>query len=175
MSALAGLKFVTDAAPASILKVIERSPREHFSESISRWTVGRSLSSLASIETSVGPLLQEIELLLSDGTPFSWEVLAPAALLNYLCSVAPSFSNYFESLVSSRCSTPGAPLNIIVYVDEAVPGNLLALDNTRKCWCFYWQFEESGQQVLSREDCWFLGGVLRSSICRKLRGGISCF
>ena len=100
-------------------------------------------------------------------------VVAPTALLSYLCVVAPSFSHYLESLVSSRCCATAAPLNIIVYVDEAVPGDLLALDNTRKCWCFYWQFEESDQHVLSREDSWFLGGVLRNGVCKELRRGIS--
>ena len=127
MAALAGLKLVTAAALASILEVIERSSQEHFFESISRWTIGKSLSSLAWIQTTAGPLFRHIELVRFDGTPFSWEVVAPAALLSYLCDVAPSFSHYLESLVSSRCCATAAPLNIIVYVDEAVPGDLLAL------------------------------------------------
>ena len=106
VSELAGIKFVTDSALAAILQAIGDKPEDYFAESISRWTVDRSLSSLASVETAVGPLFQTIDLALSDGSTFSWELIAPASLLNHLCSTAPGFSQYLEKLVTKWCSHP---------------------------------------------------------------------
>ena len=42
VSELAGLKFVSDAALAAILKAIGQKPAAYFSENIFRWTVDRS-------------------------------------------------------------------------------------------------------------------------------------
>ena len=113
VSELAGLKFVSDAALAAILKAIGQKPAAYFSENISRWTVDRSLSSLASIETAAGPRFQTIDLVLSDGTPFAWELIAPAALLNHLCATSQSFSQYLEEMVTQWCSHLQKTLTLI--------------------------------------------------------------
>ena len=65
------------------------------------------------------------------------------------------------------------PWSILAYVDEASPGSLLKVDNTRKSHCWYWSFEELGAEFLSHEAGWFLGGLLRSTVCKKVAGGAS--
>ena len=65
------------------------------------------------------------------------------------------------------------PWSIVVYTDEASTGALLKIDNTRKAYLWYWQFAEFGPEVLSREDAWFIGGVIRTKKVAKVQGGLS--
>ena len=68
---------------------------------------------------------------------------------------------------------PNATLDLVLYTDEAAPGDLLSVDNTRKAYVFYWAIEQFGVEVLSREQAWFVGAVIRSSIVKQVEGGLS--
>ena len=38
---------------------------------------------------------------------------------------------------------------------------------------WYWSFHKFGLEVLSREDAWFFGGLLRCKVVKKVPGGLS--
>jgi len=50
---------------------------------------------------------------------------------------------------------------------------MLAQDVTRKSYCFYWQFENLGPELLSREEVWLVGGILRTTVVKEVVGGVS--
>ena len=104
--------------------------REHFSR-----TVDRSLFSPASIETAVGPLFQTIEAVLSDGTPFSWELIAPAALLIHLWSTSRNFSSYLEELVTKWCPHLGQTLSlgVAIHFEAALKPCMFGMNIVSSC------------------------------------------
>jgi hypothetical protein len=85
-----------------------------------------------------------------------------------------AFADCIEARLAVHPSTHTAPWRIIIYCDEASPGNLLRVDNTRKLQAFYWSFAEFGHKLLCKEHVWFLGGVLRSTLAGSISGGMSC-
>ena len=117
---LAGGKVVTDAALASVVRKLSENPADFLNEGISRRSIGRSLSSIGATNTASGLVMTSINLLLNDGTSFPWEVVAPAALLNLLCSACHKFAQALHSLLTAHGS--GQPLTLVAYTDEAVPG-----------------------------------------------------
>jgi hypothetical protein len=60
---------------------------------------------------------------------------------------------------------------MILYHDECIPGNVLAPDNLRKGYCFYFTFREL-QPLLSHQSMWMCLGILRSSEI-KAAGGLN--
>ena len=50
---------------------------------------------------------------------------------------------------------------------------MLRSDNNRKAWAFYFSFLEIPSSIRTNENCWLLGGVLRSAIVAKVPGGLS--
>ena len=167
----AGTKCVTDAALAKILETLNSNPDSLTGAGQSRRTVGRALGVGPALETAQGNLFLQVSLPIDKGGHFKWDVFDPAALLNWSCQLSDNFCIAFESLLRQHPCSLGSPLSLIVYVDEAAPGDLLAQENTRKSHCWYWAFEEWGAAILSREECWFIGGILRSSKAKKVKAG----
>ena len=128
----------------------------------------------AMIPTPCGSLLKQLNLPLARGQYLSWDVVDPAALLSWLCSVSAAFDTQIAALHASRPSSHARPWSLVIYVDEATAGALLRLDPSRKSHLWYWQFEEWGPEILSRESNWFLGGVLLSESVHNIEGGLSC-
>ena len=62
---------------------------------------------------------------------------------------------------------------MVAYADEATPGNLLRGDNPRKSWMIYWSMEQLPIEMIQREHCWMLGGLIRSSMAQMVEGGMT--
>ena len=174
LARLSGLGYVTESALSAILKELDRQG------ALSSSFGGKSRSSIAlSVKAGVqeptcyGPVLQSMKMPQHDGNEFKWEYVHPHAMLNYLAGTESEFGDGIWSCLREFPSSPEAPWKIIWYIDECSPGNLLRVDNTRKCHAVYWAFAEMGRERLSRESNWFLGGVLRSKKCNAIVGGAS--
>eukprot|EP00959_Pyramimonas_sp_CCMP1952_P335454 7023709-Pyramimonas_sp.AAC.1 len=61
----------------------------------------------------------------------------------------------------------------MVYNDEVVPGNPLAVGNQRKNHVIYWGIKEYGWPTLASEYCWFTACVVRSSLVSTFPGNLS--
>ena len=173
LASLAGTKFVTDAALSAVLRAVSNLELDVKDLGKSRWSISRAVGADLSIPTMHGQVLSEIDLPLIDGTVYKWTIVEPSSLLCWLCQFSPGFQ---EALAATHERTPSNrkfPWSIIVYLDEATPGNMLDQDVTRKSWCFYWQFQEMGPELLSRDEMWLVGGILRSSVVKKVLGGAS--
>ena len=109
-----------------------------------------------------------------NGATYQWSYVHPAVFLNVLASGSPSFANTLTQRLAQNRSTFDHPWHIIFYADEATPGNLLKTDNTRKRILMYWWSGELGQELPSRESNWFLAGCIKSKVCSRVPGGLSC-
>ena len=61
----------------------------------------------------------------------------------------------------------------MIYLDEAEPGNPLAIDNPTKMWIFYVSFLEFEQWQLQMDDAWLGVATIRTNITKKIAGGIA--
>ena len=77
-----------------------------------------------------------------------------------------------NTLMSDCLNASIDPLNMIMYWDELVPGNVIKPDNLRKCAAFYYSFKEFGN-ALRTEAAWFPLAILRHSVIQTIVGGIS--
>ena len=173
LSSLAGTKYVTDSALSAILQKLSQADVDVNELSTSRWSISRAVQADVSTPTAHGPLLSKVNLPMNDGSNFEWTVVDPAALLCWLCHMSPSFEKAFAGAHESKPSHRGQPWSIIVYLDEATPRNMLDQDVTRKSWCFYWQFEELGAELLSKDEVWLVGGIIRTETVKDVLGGVS--
>ena len=174
---LAGLKNVTDSSLAAILAQLEHAGSLQGFGATSRRAIARSVEADLGRESIYGPLLQTVQLPLVDGASskhFDWTYVHPGVALSWLAQRSEAFTKVLEECLARSPSTFDQKWHIIMYADEACPGNLLKVDNTRKSVCVYWAFEEQGHELLSRENNWFLAGILRSSIIKRVAGGLSC-
>ena len=137
LSSLVGTKIVTDSALSAILQKLSNMDVDVNDLGKSRWSISRAVQADASTCTAHGPLLSNIDLPMIDGSVFKWTIVQPASLLCFLCQMSPAFETALTA-VHERCpSNQRRPWSIIVYLDEATPGNMLAQDVTRKSYCFY--------------------------------------
>ena len=97
-----------------------------------------------------------------------WEFVHPMALIHYLCSISIHFFKVMDD-----CISMGEPLQLIIYIDEIVPGNPLRPEKARTLQAIYWAFSNWPQHVLQRTNCWPTFGTIRSTLIEKLPGGIS--
>ena len=105
--------------------------------------------------------------------PFVWEVGDLPKVLKHFTHVSVEFKDMLADLHARHPSSPGRPWKIIFYFDEATPGAVLDLNNSRKLWCFYISFRELGPSRLCMEGAWIPIAVLRTTECYNIKGGFS--
>ena len=154
---------MTDVALSAVLRKISHMEVDVQDVGKSRWSICGAVSADAPTQTVHGRVLVEIDLPLVDGSIFKWTVVEPAALLCWLCEMSPGFQTALAATHERIPSNQKQPWSITVYLDEATTGNMLAQDVTRKSYSFYLQFYEFGPELLSREEMWLIGGILRTS------------
>ena len=144
----------------------------------SRWSVARAVKRDIERQTAYGPSIQKVNLPLvspSGGSShFVWEFCNPFATLNLIADSSESFRRLVADTLAKRPSSRADPWRICAYTDEVVPGNLLALNHSRKIHVLYWTFLDFGMDILSREEAWIFGGCIRSNIASGIAGGLSC-
>ena len=178
LGTLSGLRWATGASVEAILARLEDEGQ--LAEGVgakSRRSISRAMAADIATNTPYGPPIQPINLDIveADGTntTFAWDCVNPFAYLAWLCHFCPAFFTMLQEVAERSPSSPSSPWRLLFYTDELSPGNLLRSDNTRKSWAFYFSFLEIPASVRTNENCWFLGGILRTSIVSKVPGGLS--
>ena len=136
------LPYISGNALSAMLKLskAEQLPTEATSTRSLRRARDKEIDAL----TPYGKLHKKVSL---SGTEL--EVQNPLALMYHLCKHSACFSGLMRELPAS---SPVAPLNLVIYADEVLPGNPLAVTQERKLWCFYWSILEFGAAALSDEE-----------------------
>ena len=162
---VAGAAGVSSSALASILEHV-RANRDILDREVSARTINRDIA--ASFAVTCG----ESHTLHIKGEPrFQWRHASLQALLVELCSRSSVYSRLLEDALASV--PPGRPLHLLLYLDEVSPGNILKPANNRKFWAFYVGFKEFSAAALTHALAWLPVAVLRTSIAKKVQGGLS--
>lgn len=85
----------------------------------------------------------------------------------------PEFVDFLKRMMEPEMRSRPDGVDAIVYIDECVPGNILAPDNRRKSYCVYFTFKRLAQ--FRSIHIWFPVAVLRHSQTDKLGGGVAEF
>ena len=132
------------------------------------WTTRRAYGrELAHIETPMGPVIQSLELELTDNTTYSWAYINPWAFLYHLCMINAQFFEFLRSCFD------GMPACVALYTDDTTPGNVVRPIQSRKTCCIYWTFENFPCWFRGRLHGWLPYGVIHNRIYKKCKGEIS--
>ena len=167
--AAAGNSFVSQSGLVAVLKAV----RKHgLPDAISRPTLKRRRAEAIPQETPVGPLWGSIQLLCEDNKLLELPVCNPYALLYVTLDNCKPFREYFETVIGSEGNSAAAPLRIICYCDEILPGDQLKATNMRKLVAWYWSILDFKGQ-LGREQLWFQLTCCRTVHVKKVLGQYS--
>ena len=167
--AAAGNSFVSQSGLVAVLKAV----RKHgLPDAISRPTLKRRRAEAIPRETPVGPLWGSMQLLCEDNKLLELPVCNPYALLYVTLENCKPFREYFETVIGSVGNSAAAPLRIICYCDEILPGDQLKATNMRKLVAWYWSILDFKGQ-LGREQLWFQLTCCRTVHVKKVLGQYS--
>ena len=159
LEGVVGLKGVSHRALAAIAHRLKDAPVED---------AGVSASTLRRVAASAySEIGVTLDLACEDGVVYKWEICRFDLLLTAYAKRSKVFR---DCLLDTLHSSP--QLDICLYTDEVSPGNTLALVTHRKFWSFYVSFLQFGER-LCYETHWFEVAVLRTSVAKKVVGGIS--
>ena len=82
------------------------------------------------------------------------------------------FSKFFEAKLREHPPYSNKPWRLVLYADEIVPGNPLAVANARKAWAMYYSFLEFGT-ALACEDVWLPIAAYPTQALKTVSGGVS--
>ena len=163
------LPHMTMSAMAALVKYA----KEHDISDIPHDRRGLSKSRDVSLEdTPFGPML--IRSPLRGKPPHADTAMILTNPGSYLYSAyrkGGSFFKHINACQSENPSTADKPWRLVLYTDEVVPGNQLAVANSRKVWVAYFSFLELGQ--LGDEDVWCPMAAEPSKGLKKVNAGIS--
>ena len=156
-----GLNQLSDSGIAAVMSEMAASP----GEPLSRFQLGRA----ANKENK--KFGYSIPLQMVTGAIFTWHLLRVDLVLQYAIEECPNFKDLMIAAAASVGTE--AILHLIFYLDEVHPGNILNTDAGRKFWAFYFSIREFGRRALMHDECWLPIGILRTSIVKKIKGGLS--
>ena len=140
-SGIARILLVLHSAGALAEGVVDVATTEHI-----RKDIAKSALEVASASTPFGPVLQEITL--PTDPPFRWEIIHPLAAIYMLSKVSPAFA-----AIMGQCIDSHRKQRIVIYVDEAKPGNVLRPDEGRGVNNIFWAFSTWPEWLLRRSMC----------------------
>ena len=142
------LPYISGNALSAVLKVLQE---EGVPKAISRRTLGRQRDKFCMVSTPYGQLHRKFVLDTHAGTQVEVELQHPWAMLYHTAKSSERLSNMLKTFAAS--ASPTNPLQIIIYGDEIMPGNALAITQGRNVWAFYWSCVQFGSAALSDEEC----------------------
>ena len=145
----ARLPFISSRALSILLQLAKD---EDLPQSTSRRSLRRARDKDVQVKTPYGELHQHIRIEAGAGKEVEVEVQHPYAMLWHTCRHSQGLASLLHPILSSPENGPAKPLSLILYMDEVMPGNPLAVTAERKLWAVYWSILELGSAALSQED-----------------------
>ena len=160
LAQLIGIKRVSDSALVSIAKKLREDDCGPVTEK-------RIYSLVQDVFARAGSIIS----LPTESGEFKWAVLRLDRVVQLLVEeLAPFRALMSEALRASE----GGKLDMLFYLDEVCPGNVLKIDNKRKFWALYASFKQFSPHRLCREVTWLPLAAIRTSVVHTIPGGISC-
>ena len=139
----ARIPYMSQSALAGILREAMRQPLPEIS---SRTSIRSFEVQGLNVNTPYGPLIKEIAV--TDSLKVA--VALPAPMLFHCATESPSVKSLLQRTLSQHDPTPTDPWGAVVYLDEIIPGNVLAHKNYWKTWWVYWSVLQWAAQ------CWLM-------------------
>ena len=99
-------------------------------------------------------------------------MVSPLPLLQVCVSRSPQFGQFLAEKLGVNDNEKDPQLQVLLYCDEVVPGNVLKGNNQRKLVSFYWSVGQYGASI-SREDLWMHICAARSSRLKDVKSTYS--
>ncbi len=165
----AGLPFMSQSALAAFLAAARDQdlPDVKYTRDVRE---ARDLA--ATQDTPYGKLIETMALVLFTSQIITIDITNPHAFLYVAASCAMFSAMLLRTYELDPCSAM-KPWLLILYADEATPGNAMKMDNKRIMQCIYWSIINFGAAALAKEDFWFVGSVVASKTVHKVSGGMS--
>ena len=163
---IAGLGGISDAGLARVMARLRDEPAL-MHDCSSRYVITRAVDELFD---SFG---ETVQLPLRDGGHFQWDYAQPQKIFNYFVVHSPTFAELVASLHRRNPSLPMRAYNLVLYLDEITPGNVIRPDNKLKAWGIYFSIREFGPGMLCRQEALLPTAVLRSTAAKALTSGVS--
>ena len=93
-------------------------------------------------------------LALASGGEFEWWTASLSRLLQHFVSQSRAWADEFRLAFERRPCSQASPYRLLAYIDEATPGNILALDNRRKMAGVYLTIQEFRPEIVKHADMW---------------------
>lgn len=119
--------------------------------------------------TSHGPVIKTVDLATKSGGIMAVEYIDPPAYLAWLVSEAPRFWRELAPIARQH----NGLLSLIVYNDGATCGNMLDVDQAKKCEVFTFSFLELGPARLCCTDWWFWLAAVRNNRVKEAECGLA--
>jgi len=114
-----------------------------------------------------------INIPLTDGEVFIWEVADPVLLVAKLIRERPNILQAFvEALRTAPCSKSN-PWHCLIGLDEFSPGDKLKVNSRRKSMVLNFSFAELGARRLGYDSIWATPAVMRHVTIQAIQGGWS--
>ena len=123
-------------------------------------------------DAQLEPCIDYLKLPLIGGGEFTWPVASLPRLVQQLTRRCPGYRSVLQEALQRHPAGPAHRWHFVLYLDEVVPGNVLAPDNRRNIMAFYGTFREVDADMFN-EACWLPLGVLRRSIVDTVIGSWS--
>ena len=160
--------YVSKSALAAILQDIHEKglPDLH-----SRKHILESTKEALQVGTRYGPLLQEWPTENIDGSGGKIWITNFWSYLSALCYEGGSYKDLLHNTAHAHGMTEINPLQLCIYTDEVIPGNILGKCE-RRTWAIYCSFMNFPLQTLSSEYAWILLACIKSNNISKMDAGI---
>ena len=95
-------------------------------------------------------------------------------VVSYMRELAEQGGFFMKLLSRIAIAQSGSSLELVLYYDEVVPGNVISPDNQRKSYLLYCSFKVF-KTWLSCEHAWLPLGIIRSKSLEDVSGGLSAY
>lgn len=130
--------------------------------------IGRAVERYAcDIVTPFGQIVQSMPVQLADKSMYDCPILHPLALLWFLCSVSAQFA----SLIADHCVD--GVFDIVLWADDAVSGNSLRPDASRKFMSVYWSVLQLPEYARSADWGWLPFTIVSANCLKTVQAELS--
>ena len=166
--------FLTASALSNLLQEIAEQDASFDPGPSSQQSIKRArVRSLNDTDSPHGPMMQEWNVAMSDGSIQTISFMNPATFLWESCRRSSKFREFLKARLEACPPSLERPWDLIWYNDEVSPGNQLAPTNRRKLQAVYYSFKQFGPEYLCQERSWFVLTACRSIVVQGMDAGMS--
>ena len=113
-------------------------------------------------------LLVTEELLLTDGSTFTWEYFQPVQLVQQVLDKCSGIARLYAEKLRDNPPSPDKPWRVVLGCDEHTPGSKVVSVNRRKNMALAFNFVELGPDILECDASWYVPVIARAQVFKEV-------